>query len=398
MFKKNELGLLWPFYLEYFIASVLFFAPAFWTVYFINLGFSLFQIGSIMAVSQLAKLIFEIPTGAFADLYGRKASTLLGYFLEGICMLSLFFFNSFYGIMIIFALWGFGCTFSSGSKDAWIVDSLNKKNKGIIHSFFAKQQFFIHFGLFLSGIMGAFIVRQTGLDIIWLVAAISYLVSIILLAFFTTEDYELGKRKTIVQSFTGLKKQSKTALGYSYKHPVLFYFLAAGITFIFAVGLQESISWIPLLMGLGMKDYAFGYLWSVMALVVAVSPLLGHVLMRKGKERNYIILALLITAIILPLVLIAYNLIFAILILLLVSLFITSKSPAEEVYFHRFVPLKLRATVGSIRNMMTSLASILALPLAGLLVDNIGSRYTIVISAVLLIPAILIYLKIKEKK
>lgn len=397
MFKKNELKLLWPFYLEYFIASSLFFAPVFWTVYFINLEFSLFQIGCLFATSQLAILLFEIPTGAFADLYGRKASVLFGYFIEGTCMLLLFFINSFYLILLMFALWGIGCTFSSGSKDAWIVDSINKKNKNLLHSFFVKQQVFINSGLFLAGIIGAFAVRQAGLGVMWIVAAVSYLVSIILLAFFTTEDYKLGK-KSVFQSVKGLVKQSKVSLNYTSKHHVLFYFLVAGVIWLFAVCLQQSVVWTPLLMEMGMKDYQFGYLQSAMTLVIAVSPLLGSLLLRKGKERNFIILALALGAIVLPLILLAHNLVFAISIMLVSLFFTASKGPAAEVYFHRFIPLKLRATVGSIRSMLYSVAAILSLPLAGLLVDSIGSKYTLVVSSILIVPAILIYLKIREEK
>ena len=102
LFEQGELKLLWPFYLEYFLASLLFFAPAFWLIYFLNIGFNLLQVSIIVAASQIAVLIFEIPTGAFADLYGRKFSVLLGYFLEGVCMISLFFFRGYSFVVIIF--------------------------------------------------------------------------------------------------------------------------------------------------------------------------------------------------------------------------------------------------------------------------------------------------------
>lgn len=396
IFKKGEFKLLWPFYLEYFIASVLFIAPAFYTIYFLNLGFSVFQIGLIIAASGLATLIFEVPTGAVADLYGRRFSVLLGYFLEGICMISLFFIKDFYAILLIFGLWGFGMTFSSGSKDAWIVDSVNKTDKKIIHSFFSKQQFIINSGSILAGLIGALVVKVLGIRTIWLFTALAYLMSILLLYLFTKEDYKAKKIK-MSESIHNIAAQTKSSFSYSYKHPVLLYFFIAGIIFVFASGLQANLSWVPLLQELGMKDYYFGYLWSAMCLTIAISPIFSLKFFKKGKERNFIITAIALGAIISLLILFAYNLIFALAILFLSLFFYHSKNPVQGAYFHKFIPSKLRATIGSIKGMITSFAYILALPLAGFLVDKIGARTTIVISAILAIPVIILYLKIKEK-
>ncbi|MDD5192381.1 MAG: MFS transporter [Candidatus Nanoarchaeia archaeon] len=397
LFEKSELKLLWPFYLEYFLASLLYLAPAFLTIYFLNIGFSLFQIGLIAAASGLAILVFEIPTGAFADLYGRKMSVLLGYFIEGVCMLSLFFIKDFYWVVLIFGLWGFGATFSSGSKDAWIVDMINKKNKKFIHGFFNKMQVFINLGSFFSGLLGVVIVKYFGISIIWPISAACYLASAVLLALFAKEIYTTRRIK-VRDSFINLKTQTKKSLNYSYQHHVLFYLFIALVIFVFASQLQANISWVPLLKDLGMKDYQFGYLWSAMTLIVAISPIVGIKFLKKGKERNFIVLTIILGAVINLFILFAFNLLLAIPILLLSLFFFFSKNPAAEVYFHRFIPSKLRATVGSVRSMIGALASVIALPIAGLLVDWIGPKYTIFISSLLMIPAIILYLKIKEDK
>lgn len=396
LFEKQELKILWPFYLEYFLASSLFFMPAFLIIYFSNLGLSAFQMGILLAVWPLSSLLFEIPTGAFADLYGRKASVLLGYFLEALVMLSLFFWKDFKLMLLSFAVLGLAATFSSGSKDAWIVDMINKKNKKIIHGFFNKMQFFISMGLIFSGILGAFLVKHYGISIIWIAAFSSYILSITLLYLFTKENY-LRKKIRILESLSKLKNQTKQALSYSFSHHVLFYLIFAGMVASFSLNLQGNIAWIPLLQDLGMKEYHFGYLWSAMALVMAISPLFAIKFLKKGKERNFIIIGLILWTITTFCILWVYNILFALVIMFLGLLFYFSKSPSEEVYFHRFIPSKLRATVGSIKSMMHSIAVIIILPIEGWLVDNIGARYTIFISAILMIPAIILYLKIKEK-
>src|SRR3989338_3354986 len=121
-FKQGKLEILKPCYLTDFLAYIFHFAPIFYVVYLSQLGFSLFHIGLLLAIIPLISLIFEIPTGAIADLYGRKFSVLLGYFLEGLSFLLLFFVNDFFSILAIFAFLGFAQTLSSGAKEAWVVD------------------------------------------------------------------------------------------------------------------------------------------------------------------------------------------------------------------------------------------------------------------------------------
>ncbi|HJX50061.1 MAG TPA: MFS transporter, partial [Candidatus Nanoarchaeia archaeon] len=266
----------------------------------------------------------------------------------------------------------------------------------LMHNYFTKAQAFDSFGLIVSGLFGAFLVARIGFSVIWPVAAASFLASFLILTF-AKEGY-IKRKVKIKEAFKELINQTKRSANYSYKHHVLFYFLLAGFVALFSLNLQANISWIPLLQSLGMPDYAFGYLWSMIAVVIMVSPLLATKLLKKGKERNFIILGMVLCALITSLILFAFNLILAVAVMLGALFFYFAKRPAERVYFHRFIPSKLRATIGSIEGLILSIATIISLPLAGILVDKIGARYTIFISALVMIPAIIIYLMIKEKR
>jgi len=396
-FEKGELKLLWPFYLEQLISPMLLFVPVFMIVYFRNLGLNLFQAGLIMAMIPLFSLIFEIPTGAVADLYGRKLSVLLSFALLGIGYFMLFFFTNFYVLLIIFAFLGFAATFYSGAREAWAVDIIKKNNKKLIHNYFSKLQGLGNFGLVISGFLGAFLVKAFGLSIIWPAAGISYFIAFFLLMLAKEEHIKI--RTNFSQSFDNLKKQAKISIKYSYNHPVILYFLIASAVFVnFAMNLNVGLSWIPLLKGLTLPDYAFGYIWSAMAVIGILSSIASHKLLKKGKERSFIIKAILLTALFSLLVIFAKDLFFAIAILMLTSFFITIKMPAERVYFHRFIPSKLRATIGSVEGMLLSVIGIISMPIAGLLVDSIGAYYTIFLSGIILIPAAIIFYKIKESK
>ena len=72
--------------------------------------------------------------------------------------------------------------------------------------------------------------------------------------------------------------------------------------------------------------------------------------------------------------------------------------PATQGFFHSHVPGKLRATVTSFNGMIIALAYALSYPLSGYLADIITPRYTIALGSIILIPALILYLKIKERK
>lgn len=68
LFKKRELQHLLPFYIKTVLFCILITYFAFQIPYFLDIGFSVFQIGLITSVMLLAKFLFEIPTGAIADI------------------------------------------------------------------------------------------------------------------------------------------------------------------------------------------------------------------------------------------------------------------------------------------------------------------------------------------
>lgn len=395
LFEKGELKALWPFYLDSLLSPMLFFAPAFIVVYLIGLHLSLFQIGILMALAPLTAFIFEIPTGAFADLYGRKASVLLGYSIEAISVLLIFFTTNFYAIVFAFALMGFGSTFSSGAKEAWIVDLVKNKRK-TVHNFFIKSKSFDSFALIVSGFIGAFIVASFGIKTIWLFTFLSFIISITILLF--SKEHFTKKKENISGSYKQIKQQASVSVKYGMKHHVIFYLILSGFIITFVVEFAEVLGFAPLLKSFSFPDYAFGYFWSALWAVNALSPYFSKLFFKKGRERNLLIAFTLLSSLMLSLMFFANNYIIAILLLIFSYFFVGMKHPVYKTYFHRFVPSKLRATVGSMENMVSAIAAVIALPLGGFLIDIFGAKMVVVIAGLLGIPIVILYLKIKDGK
>ncbi len=395
LFQPGELRLLWPFYLDAVLSPMLYFAPAFFVLYFRGINLTITQISILIAIGPLFSLISEVPTGAFADLYGRKASVLLSYFLAAIGYGMLIFFKDFFALAAVFAFIGIAMTFSSGAKEAWVFDLIRNRSKSLFAHYTAKIQAINAFGLIASGLLGVLLVKIFGLFIIWPAVMFSYFVSFAVLL--AAREKKVQKDTHVAHTITELAVQASTSLKFCWKKAILLKILVAGAIILFALNFASVISWTPFLTDVGLPDYAFGYIWSVMALASMLSAVASHVFLKPGKERAFILASIILVALVSSVILFVNNLAFVVIVFASQCFFIDLMHPSTRVYFHRFIPSKLRATIGSVEGMLLSLVGIISMPISGILVDSIGARYTIFLTALLLMPAAAIYFLIKEK-
>lgn len=395
-FEKGELKLLWPFYLEAFLATIFYISAPFMVLYFLSIGLPAWQIGIIMAVSPLAAFLFEIPTGAIADLYGRKFSVILGYILAGILYISITWARSFLLILILMFLTSVAFTLTSGSYEAWVVDLLKAKKKNLVSEFFSKRHSLFNLAFIFTGIIGAIVVAKFGLISVWLVSGLSFLLSAILFSF-AGEIYK--KRKVrIKDSFKDLVKQSKTSISYGFKHNVLFYLFGIMAIWGFLMAMTSSLSITPFLKGFGMQDAWFGYWFSATALFGVLVPLISMKLSKKYSQKTLLMITPIIFLIFGAFALFAFNLVFALILIFFFSIMVDFDTPLSNTYFQKFAPTKIRATLGSVRAMIMALTAAIGTLVAGFVISSIGARYALFLAGLFMIPVIFLYLKIKEKR
>jgi len=75
---------------------------------------------------EISAFLFEVPTGIVADVYSRRLSIIIGYFLMGLGFLVEGFFPAFLPILLAQVIWGLGYTFTSGATQAWITDEVGE--------------------------------------------------------------------------------------------------------------------------------------------------------------------------------------------------------------------------------------------------------------------------------
>ena len=396
-FKKGELKLLWPFYVGNLFA-MFFIYSAFYVIYFINLDFSLLQIGIFGSVMILAKIIFEIPTGAVADIYGRKFSTILGMMGTGITFFLMFFTTNFYALAFMFFIVGFFMTFVSGADQAWVVDLLKRRKKSkLINSYFVKDFSIGSFSMFLSGLIGALVVAKFGLSSIWILSGLSMILMGLTYSF--GKEHFVKKKQYIREHTKDFFDQTKNSLKYSLKNKAISIFLLAGIFWSLAsVAASNQVLWVPLLSNLGLRDSFFGIIGSIAFGIGIFAPFIAQKVSNKMKSRrNYLILILSFMFILVSSTIFLNSLIPLVALYILIYSSFLFFVPISTPFFHSFIPNKMRATITSIRSLSVSIVMVLVPILIGFLADNFGLKIIIVSSGLLFVPAIIIFSRIKEK-
>ena len=133
---------------------------AYWTLYLVDLGISFAKIALITAMIPISSFLFEIPTGAIADLYGRKTSVFISYFLSALCFFGILLSKTnIYLLLILYFILGIAFTFESGALESWFVDSIkHKKQTKHLHRLFGRWGSTSAIGFVVGPLIGGMLV------------------------------------------------------------------------------------------------------------------------------------------------------------------------------------------------------------------------------------------------
>lgn len=95
-----------------------------WVLYLAYCGLNLAQIGMVEGIYHATGIVFEIPSGAVADLLGRKRSMVLGKVCIAVSCIIMLFARSFWFFALSFVIQALGNNLNSGSEEALVYDSM----------------------------------------------------------------------------------------------------------------------------------------------------------------------------------------------------------------------------------------------------------------------------------
>jgi MFS family permease len=364
-------------------------------IYFIKTGHSFFQISLINFAFGFSMFLFEIPTGAFADGFSRKYSVALGFLIVAISVSLIPITTNFNLIVLWWAFAGIGLTFVSGAQESWIIDNLNKAGRADLHQeYFIKGSSFMAFGSIFAPLIGATIVKGYSITILWFVFGFGFLVNAIL-TLLCTKEHNMPTKIKPVEILKNSVRNTKMGLTFSVRHKVIFISFLAGLFTQFMLMGNDGRQ--PFLVGLGMKEYQLGYLYSISS---GVSIFLTFLSRRftKYKPKNVLSVVILIRAVFLLTLFFVYPPFFYIASFLFIMIDGMFKfvSPINLTYLHKFIPERIRATTMSVKNMVDQFVISLTSLAAGGLLDLFGPQKVIAFGGFFGIIAIILYQKIKD--
>ena len=395
LFEKHELKLLWPFYLETFVANLFLIFPIFWIIQFQE-TLLLTQVGLIFSAIALSTFLFEIPTGAIADIFGRKFSVISGLILSGITLILITFTKDFYALLSLFFLWGIFGTLISGADISWVADNLKYKGKGkILRSFFVKRASFLRLSLVLAGFIGGILIKYYGLNIIWPISGFSLILSGVILFF--VKEHKLTQEKKN-KTLLGIFKQASKSIKYSLKHHLVLSFAIISVLAGLLLSFAGDLIWKPYLLEFNISLSYFGYLFSIVTGLGVIAPFAGLYLAKKIKEdKFFFVLILIFKVLFLFLAMFVFNWISLALLMILFVFFFDMFEPIQQNHFQKFLPSDMRAAITSFFGMCFSLGLVIGGPLAGLTADIFGFQITLLIGILFIIPMIILFLNDKKR-
>lgn len=377
-----------------FSASLTF---ATYVLFLLGNGLDLFQVMLINLSFMIGNFIFEIPTGAYADYFGRKKSVILSnlFLMVGL----LIYFESSTIIMFIIAevICALAFTFASGALEAWMVDSLEQKRfTGKVDFVFSQSNIISQVSILLGGLIGGYL-GNINLALPFGAGAVIAFAALLVSIFFMHEKVVNKKVLSIAGSVAQMGLIAKDSITYGVQHKVVLWLIFSTILSMFAF-MPLNMYWSPRLNELaGNQVWLMGWVWAGISLFMILGSYLVKQLLKKEKSYTWIlVLATVILA--LPIILVSMSNVFTIVLIgfLIYEVGRGMLNPLYASYLNKFVPGEQRATILSFNSMMGKLGAGLGLVILGWIANNYSIQTSWLISGLLLLLLIPIYLRIKK--
>jgi Arabinose efflux permease len=386
LYNNIKVSYLYSFVMELNITT------AVWVLYLSYKGMSLIQIGLLESIFHITGLLFELPTGAIADLYGKKFSVVTGRIFSIISCILMIISESFWGFALAFVITAASYNMNSGAAEALVYDSL--KTLGDEDKY---KKIWGHLNFLMSIAQGIAILLGGILSDIRFIYA--YLLGLILQTaalVISLRFIEPPSEKTDEMSESNaVIRQVKTSIKVLRKRPVVLYLILFS-ALVSSLGTTVYFYSQKYFENMEYTKTAIALIFAASSLLSAVSSKLAHRIESFLKQEGVLLAAAALN--VFALLGLAFLKDYSILFFTLTSITDGAAYPIFSDYINSRIPSEYRATLLSFDSLSFSIFMIGIFPLFGFAADKISFSFTFGAAGLLYVPlmAILI-LKIKQK-
>lgn len=363
-----------------------------YVTFLLNNGLSLFQANLVNAMYFLTLFVCEIPTGAFADIFGRKTSFVTACALLSVSMFAYGCSHTFTGFVIAETIAALGCTFRTGAFNAWLVDSLKHYGyEGECRRFFGHEGLIRQAGSGLGAIIGSYLaIHNPALP--WFTGGIVLAVTTVIAYLMMKEEYFVRSKFSWKKGFVSMKNITVSSIRYGADNKVVRFVLVITGIQIFAVQ-ALNMYWQPFFGNHKVGEQNFGYIFAGIMACVALGSFAASRLKDDGGEKKMILVAQICSGGFVLLAVSISGLPFIIAVFLLHEVPRGFCAPLIESYLQKRIPSHERATISSFCAIAPHIGGVVGLVLSGLIAQFFGIPTAWIVSGSALILGALLVAK-----
>ena len=389
--NENLKSNIWKYYLFQIFRNLVFFVPVI-VLFWQDVGLSLTEIMILQSIFAISIVLLEIPTGYFADVFGRRKSLMYsgGFLVVGALAYGLG--HNFYHFLIAEIFWAFGNSLISGSDSALVYDTLKDlKQEKTYKKIWGNSIFYLMVAVAFASILGGYIGK---INFRWtFYAMIPFLVILIPLAYSMKEPKRhklIFKKGYVWELFEILK-------GIFIKNKKLKWLIIYGGI---AHGFNQAVFWFyqPYFKLSGLDIVYFGFVFASFQLVAGISSKYSHKIEGiLGEKKSLVMLTILIggSYLLMSNFIYLFSFIFAFL-----QQFVRGfSSVVINDYVNKLITSDVRATVLSAESMIKRLIYAAIIPFAGWIADvySLINALTILGVTMLVIGGVVLFVLHKDK-
>jgi MFS family permease len=348
------------------------------TIFLLDAGLTNLEAFAANAFFTAGMVLFEIPTGIVADMWGRRVSFLLGTLtLAASTALYVLLWRieaPFWQWAVVSVLLGLGFTFFSGATEAWLVDALNATGyDGSLEAVFGRGQVLTGIGMLGGSVGGGYLAQLTNLGAPFVLRAV------ILLLMFGVALVLMRDIGFTPARDGGMLRQIRTitsdSVRYGWRVPVVRYLMLAGV-FTGGVGIYVFYALQPYLLELYGNREAYG-IAGLVAAIVAGAQIAGGTLAPRirglfARRSSALLTAEVVATAAIVLIGLIRHFWVVIALIVMWGLVTASARPIRQAFLNGLIPSRQRATILSFDSLMASGGGVAAQPLLGRAADLWG--------------------------
>ena len=358
------------------------------TLFLLDAGLSNTEAFAANAFFTAGQVLFEVPTGVVADIWGRRTSYLLGaatLLLSTLLYLGMWHARApMWGWAVASMLLGLGFTFFSGATEAWLADALAFTGaKDDLDAVLARGQTVAGAAMLTGAVGGGFIAQLTNLGVPYVIRSVLLGLTLAVavgamkdLGF--VPDASLGPLKRV----RGLLRGS---IDYGLRKPPIRWLMLAA-PFTMGVGFFAFYAMQPYLLQLYGNQGAFGVAGLAAAAVAGSQIVAGLIApqVRRLFARRTDVLILATAIAVVCLAVLGWTSHFWVAVALLITWALAGAvcMPLRQAYLNGLIPSAQRATILSFDNLMGSAGGVVTQPALGRVADLSGYPAAYLASAV----------------